>query len=101
MAQYRSHTPDTLVYMENHLQTFHQTKNIFLEFHTSKATRAEANRQGRDLRELMVNPRANEASHNTAVKGRGQVNQGRLERANQQADLIRRENHFNLSRYTP
>jgi len=39
MAQYRSHTPDTLSYMESYLQIFHRTKDIFLEFRTSKATR--------------------------------------------------------------
>jgi len=50
MAQYRSHTPDTLSYLERYLLTFHQTKAIFLEFRTSKATRAEANRQHRELR---------------------------------------------------
>ena len=34
MAQLRSHTPDTLVYIESYLQTFHRRKNIFLEFRT-------------------------------------------------------------------
>ena len=58
MAQYRSHTPDTLSYMESHLQTFHQTKVIFLEFRTSMATRAQANRQDQELRELMADQRA-------------------------------------------
>ena len=43
MAQYRSHTPDTLPSMESYLQTFHRTKFIFLELRTSKATRAQAN----------------------------------------------------------
>jgi len=82
--------------MERYLQTFHQTKDIFLEFRTSKVTYAEANRQDRDLRELMSNQRANEARHNTAAKRRWQVDQERLERANQRADLIRRENYFNF-----
>jgi len=44
MAQYRSHTPDTLSYMESYLQTFHRTKDIFLEFRTSKATGTRADR---------------------------------------------------------
>ena len=96
MAQYRSHTPDTLVYMERYLQTFHQTKNIILEFRTSKATRAEANCEDRDLRELMANQRANGARHNTAAKHCRQVDQKRLERANQRADLTQGENHFNF-----
>jgi len=30
MAQYHSHTPDTLSYLERYLLTFHQTKDIFL-----------------------------------------------------------------------
>jgi len=32
MAQYRSHTPNTLSYIESYMQTFHRTKDIFLEF---------------------------------------------------------------------
>ena len=32
MAQYRSHTPDTLSYTESYLQTFYRTKDIFLVF---------------------------------------------------------------------
>jgi len=55
MAQYRSHTPHTLVYMERSLQTFYRTKPIFLEFCTTKVTRAEANGQDRNLRELRAN----------------------------------------------
>ena len=38
MAQYRSHTPDPLSYLERYLRTFHQTKDIFLEFRASKAS---------------------------------------------------------------
>jgi len=34
MAQYRSHTPDTLSYMENYPPIFQRTKDIFLEFRT-------------------------------------------------------------------
>jgi len=54
MAQYRSHTPDTLSYMDSYLQIFHRTKDIFLKFLTSKATRTQANRQDRELRELIA-----------------------------------------------
>jgi len=32
MAQYRSHTPDTIAYMEEYLDKFHRMKDIFLEF---------------------------------------------------------------------
>jgi len=96
MAQYRSHTPDTLSYMESNLQTFHRTKNIFLEFRTSKATRAQANRQDRELRELMADPRAKDVRNRT-VANRGRLaDQERVERSDRQEDLIRRENHFNF-----
>jgi len=32
MAHYRSHTPDTIAYMEEYLNQFHRMKDIFLEF---------------------------------------------------------------------
>ena len=96
MAQYRSHTPDTLSYLERYLLTFHQTKGIFLEFRTSKDTTAEANCQDRELRELIANERAHEIRRTSAAKRRRQADQARLERVNQQAELIRRENHFNF-----
>jgi len=60
MAQYHSHTPNTLSYLERFLLTFHQTKDIFLEFRTLKASRAEGNGQVQELRELMANELAHE-----------------------------------------
>jgi len=54
MAQYRSPTPDTLSYMESYMQTFHRTKDIFLQYRTLKATRTRAAGQDWELRELMV-----------------------------------------------
>jgi len=32
MAQYRSHTAETITYIEDYLDTFHKMKDIFLEF---------------------------------------------------------------------
>jgi len=96
MAQYRSHPADTLSYLERYLLTFHQMKDIFLEFRTSKATRAEANRQNRELRELIANERAHEIRRTSAAKRPRQADQERLQRVNQRADLICRENHFNF-----
>ena len=98
MTQYRSHTPDTLAYMERYLQKFHQTKDIFLEFRTSKSTPAEVNRQDRALRILMANQIAQEAHHVSAAHRRQQADQNGLQRVNQCADLIQRENHFNMMR---
>jgi len=96
MAQYRSHTPDTLSYMESYLQTFHWTKDIFLEFRTSKATWAQANRQDRELREVMADQGAKEVHHRTIANCRLLADQERVERSDRRADFIRRENHFNF-----
>jgi len=96
MAQYRSHIPDTHSYMESYLQTFHQTKDIFLEFRTSKATRAQANHQDRELRELMADQRAKAVCHRTVANRRQLADQEMVERSDRQADLIRREKHFNF-----
>jgi len=96
MTQYRSHTLDTLGYMERYLQTFHQTKDIFLEFRTSKSTRAEVNPQDRELWRLMAKQIAQEAHHISAAQRRRQADQNRLQRVNWRADLIQRENPFNF-----
>jgi len=96
MAQYRSHTLDTLSYLESYLQTFHRTKDIVLEFRTSKATRTRADRQDRELRELMADQRAKEVDHRTLANRRQQADQERVERSDWRADLIQRENHFNF-----
>jgi len=96
MTQYRSHTLDTLSYMESYLQTFDLIKDIFLEFRTSKATRTRADRQDRELRELMAAHRAKEVYNRTVANRRRQADHERVERSDRWADLIRRENHFNF-----
>jgi len=96
IAQYRSHTSDTLSYMESYVQTFHRIKDIFLEFRTSKATRGQANCQDRELRELMADQRAKEVHHRSVANCLQLAEQERVEMSGLRADLIRRENHFNL-----
>jgi len=96
MAEYHSHTPDTLSYMESYLPTFDQTKDIFLKFRTSKATSTQANGQNREVRELMADQRANEVRYRTVANRRGLADQESVEWSDQQADLIRRENYFNF-----
>jgi len=96
IAQYCSHTPDTLSYMESYLQTFHRTKDTFLEFRTSKATCTQANRQDRELRELIADQRGKEVRHRTLTNRLRLADQERVERSDRRADLIRRENLFNF-----
>ena len=54
MAQYQSHTGETLTYMEKYLETFHWTKDMFLEFQTSKATHGQANYQYQELKNQIL-----------------------------------------------
>ena len=65
IAQYRSHILDTLSYLASSLQTFHQTKEIFLESRTSKATSTQADRQNQELKELIADHHPTEVQHST------------------------------------
>ena len=49
MAQYRSHTPQTIGYMNGYLREFHQFMYIFGEFRVSKADREEAANAAQEL----------------------------------------------------
>ena len=80
--------------MERYLTTFHLTKEGLLEFRTLKATRREANWKDCELRELMAKDNANKVHNYTATKCCQQADQDRLQRFNQQTDLICQESHI-------
>ena len=88
MAQYRSHTPETLEYMETYLRTFHRTKDIFLEFCTTKTIRAQAERQDRELRKRIANADRTAGAAGSAPNRPRRMDEARTERANQWAELI-------------
>jgi len=50
MAQSRSHTPDTIAYMEDYLDQFHRMKDIFLVFRVTKRTQAKVDKQRKEIR---------------------------------------------------
>ena len=50
MAQYDSHTDESMAYMNDYLGRFHQMKNIFLEFRVSKRTQAKIDEERKELR---------------------------------------------------
>jgi len=50
MAQYGSHTAETIQYKEDYAERFHGTKDIFLEFRVSKRTQAKADELRLELR---------------------------------------------------
>jgi len=49
MAQYRSHTSDTIAYMEDYLDQFHKLKDIFLEFRVTKLAQDKVDKQGKEI----------------------------------------------------
>jgi len=50
MAQYRSHTADTIAYMEEDLDQFHWMKVTFLEFRVSKRRQPKVDNQRKEMR---------------------------------------------------
>jgi len=50
MAPYRSHTPETISYMEDYATQFHEMKDIFLEFRRPKRTQEKADELRKELR---------------------------------------------------
>ena len=50
MAQSRSHTSDTIAYMEDYLDQFHKLKDIFLEFRVTKGTQDKVDKQRKEIR---------------------------------------------------
>ena len=96
MAEYRSHTPETLDYMETYLRTFHRTKDIFLEFSATKAIRTQAEHQDRELKERIANADKTAGATGSAPNRRQRMSEIQIERANQLAEWIQRENHFNF-----
>ena len=96
MAQYRSHTLERLEYMETYLLTFDRAKDISLEFRTTKAIRAQAELQDRELMERIANADRNAGATGSAPNWRWRMGEPRILRANQWAELIQGENHFNF-----
>jgi len=92
MAQYQSHTPETISYMEEYVTQFHETKDIFLEFRISKRTQEKADELRKELR-----------SQRAQMRGRVPPSQrrrirydNREEENHQRMELIHSESNFNF-----
>ena len=92
MAQYRSHTDETMAFMEDYLGRFHQMKDIFLEFRVSKRTQAKIDEEQKELRHQRV--RTNQ--HVAPCKRRRVYDEDRQEENDRRMDLIHSESHFNI-----
>ena len=92
IAQYWSHTDETIQYMENYVNRFHEKKDIFLKFRISKQTQAKADALRKELRRerTLVN-------QSVARSKRPRVReQDRQEENDERIDLINAESHFNF-----
>jgi len=92
MAQYRSHTPDTIAYMEDYLDQFHRMKDIFLEFRVTKRTQAKVDKQRKEIlrqRSLMREGATPSQRRRIRDDDRDEENELRM-------DMINAESHFNF-----
>ena len=94
MTQYRSHTDETIQYMEDYDNRFHKTKDIFLEFRISKQTKAKADELRKELRRqrTLVNQLV---ARSRGSRVREQL-EDRQEKNDQCMDLIHAISHFNF-----
>jgi len=92
MAQYRSHTAETITYIEDYLNTFHKMNNIFLEFRVTKHIHAKIDEQRRGLQH--DRPKTRECI--APSKRRRMCDAEREEETERLMDLIFCESHFNL-----
>jgi len=92
MAQYRSHTPDTIAYMEEYLDQFHRMKDIFLEFRVTKRTQAKVDKQRKEIRRQRALMRERMATS----QRRRMRDDDRDEEDELRMDIIHGESHFNF-----
>jgi len=92
MAQYRSHTPDTIAYMEEYLDQFHMMKDIFLEFRVTKRTQRKVEKQRKEIRRQRALMRERVA---TSQRCRMR-HDDRDEEDELRMDMIHGESHFNF-----
>jgi len=92
MAQYRSHTPETISYMEEYATQFHETKDIFLDFHISTQTQEKADELHKELRRQ----RAQMRERVSRSQWRRIRDDDREEENDQHIELISSESNFNF-----
>jgi len=90
MAQYRSHTPETISYIEEYATEFHETKDIFLEFRISKWTQEKAH----ELRKVLHCQRAQMRERVPPSPRRRMHDNDREDENDQRMELIHSESNF-------
>ena len=96
IAQYRSHTPQTIRYMNDFLLAFHQSKHIFAEFRATKATRDEAAKVSQEIFEGQAKQATiHQYFHLTSTQRAKQTVEDRIERQQAVQDILQQGN-FNF-----
>jgi len=94
MAQYRSHTPETISYIEEYATQFPETKDIFFAFRISKRTQEKAD----DLRKELRRQRAQMRERVPLSQRRRIPDDDREEDNDQLIELIYSESNFNFGK---
>jgi len=92
MAQYQCHMSETITYMEDYLDRFHQMKDIFLEFQVTKRTQTKIDNQRRELRHHW----AQTSKPITPSKRGWNLDADPAEENQRCMDMLYSESHFNL-----
>ena len=98
MAQYRSHTADTLTYLDDYLRPFHEKKEVFLEFQQSKTTKRKAEAHDKQLKDQYAEEDASISfgRGSTSKSKRQRLETSRKEeRDTQRAEIMQSESNFN------
>ena len=104
VAQYRSHTPETLKYLDGYLKDFHAHKGVFLHFRESKTTKKKVTAVDKKLLERFEQEDKNaprSQGGRATLRGRTTAAQRKLEltrkkeRERNRIAIIESESHYN------
>lgn len=96
MAQYRSHTTETLGFLDDYLKHFHDNKDVFLEFRQSKTSKRKAETQDKWLREQYAKEDVSQRMRLGTKSKRQRLDVARKEeRDTRRVEIMERDSHFN------
>ena len=96
IAQYRSHTPQTIAYIKKYLQDFHQFMHIFRVFRVTKADREEATKATKELAEGQARQATIEQYFTLTATQRGKLSAVAREERQQLVHDIPQQGTFNF-----
>ena len=98
MAQYQSHTAETLKYLDDYLKGFHKEKEVFLAFRQSKSSKKKADAWDKKLQTQYAQEDASDPLHRgskTRQKKQRLDEIRKNERNIQRQEIMESDTHFN------